>query len=126
MIDSFLDHIVYVAEHFGTDHVAIGTDCSMPCLSDKGIVWPNLRRSRPIFEQFWTPAVDPFEPTEKMNRCVAWTNWPLFTVGLVQRGFSEGRHPQNHRRKCDACNTGNPRRVFLIRNHRKLTTAGTG
>jgi len=89
MIDSFLDHIVYVAEHFGTDHVAIGTDCSMPCLSDKGVVWPNLRRSRPIFEQFWTPAVDPFEPTEKMNDSVAWTNWPLFTVGLVQRGFSD-------------------------------------
>lgn len=89
MIDSFLDHIVYVAEHFGTEHVAIGTDRSSPCLSEGGIVWPNSRRSRPIFEQFWTPAIDPFKATKQMNNSVAWTNWPLFTVGLVQRGFSD-------------------------------------
>ncbi len=88
-IDSFLDHIVHVAEHFGVDHVAIGTDRVAECLSTEGIVWPNLRRSRPIFEQFWTPAVDPFEATAEMRLSVAWTNWPLFTVGLVQRGFSD-------------------------------------
>ncbi|MDD3954013.1 MAG: membrane dipeptidase [Lentisphaeria bacterium] len=89
MIDSFLDHIVYVAENFGAEHVAIGTDRSSQCFSEAGIVWPQMRRSRPIFEQFWTPAIDPFETTETMTDSVAWTNWPLFTVGLVQRGFSD-------------------------------------
>ena len=89
MIDSFLDHIVYVAENFGADHVAIGTDRSTRCFAEAGVGWPSIRRSRPIFEQFWTPAVAPFEATEKMYDSVAWTNWPLFTVGLVQRGFSD-------------------------------------
>ncbi len=89
MIDSFLDHIVYVAENFGVEHVAIGTDRSNSCLPKENLVWPSSRRSRPIFEQFWAPAIDPFETTEQMNCSVAWTNWPLFTVGLVQRGFSD-------------------------------------
>ena len=25
----------------------------------------------------------------KMTSSIAWTNWPLFTVGLVQRGHSD-------------------------------------
>ncbi len=26
---------------------------------------------------------------ERMVKSLAWTNWPLFTVGLVQRGYSD-------------------------------------
>ncbi|MBP5183278.1 MAG: membrane dipeptidase, partial [Lentisphaeria bacterium] len=27
--------------------------------------------------------------TEEDSLTLAWTNWPLFTVGLVQRGYSD-------------------------------------
>ncbi len=30
---------------------------------------------------------------------LAWTNWPLFTVGMVQRGYSRRRHPEDPRRQ---------------------------
>ncbi|HAW29923.1 MAG TPA: dipeptidase, partial [Planctomycetaceae bacterium] len=32
---------------------------------------------------------DPFVETPEMRTSVSWTNWPLFTVGLVQRGYSD-------------------------------------
>jgi membrane dipeptidase len=88
-IDSFIDHIAYVAERFGADHVAIGTDRRAEYFIPPKNAMPDIRRSRPIFEQFWTPAVEPFAETAEMLQSVAWTNWPLFTVGLVQRGFSD-------------------------------------
>ena len=45
---------------------------------------------RPIWEQYWTHPGD-VDGTMTMDQynSVAWTNWPLFTVGLVQRGFSD-------------------------------------
>ncbi len=88
MIDSFLDHIDYVAESFGTDAVAIGSDNgSCTDIVDHSKMDGIIRR--PIFEQYWTPACAPFEMTKEMFATVAWTNWPLFTVGLVQRGYSD-------------------------------------
>ncbi|MCS7465954.1 dipeptidase [Stieleria sp. ICT_E10.1] len=32
---------------------------------------------------------DDFKTTSQMNQSLAWTNWPLFTVGLVQRGHRD-------------------------------------
>ena len=32
---------------------------------------------------------DDFKTTKQMTDSIAWTNWPLFTVGLVQRGHSD-------------------------------------
>ena len=32
---------------------------------------------------------DNFKTTGEMNESIAWTNWPLYTVGLVQRGHSD-------------------------------------
>ena len=87
MIDSLLDHIDYLVENFGAAHVAIGTDNG----TRVGEVKPGLLKSkaRPIFEQFWTPPIDPFDSTPEMMNSMTWTNWPLFTVGLVQRGHSD-------------------------------------
>ena len=31
----------------------------------------------------------PARPTSQAGRSIAWTNWPLFTVGLVGRGYSD-------------------------------------
>jgi membrane dipeptidase len=39
------------------------------------------------WEALWPP--DSFKETEEMRKSMAWTNWPLFTVGLVQMGYSD-------------------------------------
>jgi len=33
--------------------------------------------------------VDNYRPKPQADASLAWTNWPLFTVGLVQRGHSD-------------------------------------
>ena len=46
----------------------------------------------PLFENHW-PQDDPLSKPEwnkpEQLDSMAWTNWPLFTVGLVQRGYSD-------------------------------------
>jgi membrane dipeptidase len=88
-IGVFLDHIDHVVKRFGIDHVAIGTDVAYTSrnasLEQKKI--PRQPRSRPRWAALWP--VDPFVTTPAANESLAWTNWPLFTVGLVQRGYSD-------------------------------------
>tara|TARA_R110002095_G_scaffold61647_1_gene52105 strand:- start:1262 stop:2611 length:1350 start_codon:yes stop_codon:yes gene_type:complete len=88
-ISALLDHIDYVVKTFGIDHVAIGTDVSYTsrnnALESKKV--PRAPRSRTPWRSLW-PA-DPFIETPAMRTSVSWTNWPLFTVGLVQRGYSD-------------------------------------
>ena len=87
-IRAMLDHIEYVARKFGADHVAIGTDRSST-LSPMVTERPEPEMM-PIWEQFWTPPAEPDIPvSDEQFRSIAWGNWPLFTVGLVQRGFSD-------------------------------------
>jgi membrane dipeptidase len=91
-VGAFLDHIDYVAKKFGVEHVAIGTDCAyvsrhtaaerakmkMPKHTDG-------RRIAPRWEALWPEGSLPGQTDPSL----AWTNWPLFTVGLVQRGYSD-------------------------------------
>ena len=88
-IKTFLDHVDYVARKFGVDHVAIGTDHGMT-LPGKGPKRPAPNPSRPIWESFWRQPYAHITPelTDAHNS-MAWTNWPLFTVGLVQRGYTD-------------------------------------
>ena len=86
-IKTFIDHIDYVARTFGVDHVAIGTDHGQAL----GEVTYDGKHpaNRNIFEQFWTASGANGTMTEDQYNSVAWTNWPLFTVGLVQRGYKD-------------------------------------
>ena len=88
-ISEFLNHIEYVAKKFGTEHVAIGTDVAYQSrnasLENKRI--PRRAKARTRFAALW-PA-DPYVTTPDATQSLAWTNWPLFTVGLAQRGFSD-------------------------------------
>ena len=88
-IAELLNHIDYVAKKFGPDYVGIGTDVpytsSHANRQNKKI--PAYRRSRTRWEALWPD--DPFKETDTMRRSMAWTNWPLFTVGLVQKGYSD-------------------------------------
>jgi len=85
-INAMLDHINYVVKRFGADHVAIGTDVAYTPSSSDGLKLPG-RRSRPRFENFWPP--DAFANYPSQHASMAWTNWPFFTVGMVERGHSD-------------------------------------
>ncbi|WP_417394009.1 dipeptidase [Gimesia chilikensis] len=88
-ISRLIDHIDYVVKKFGIDHIAIGTDVAYTSrnstLENKKV--PRAPRSRTPWRSLWPP--DSFHTTSEMSTSVSWTNWPLFTVGLVQRGYSD-------------------------------------
>ena len=86
---ALLDHIDHVVKKFGPDHVAIGTDVAYQSRNATGETakLPSRPRRRVRFAALWPP--DDFKTTEQMTQSLAWTNWPLFTVGLVQRGHSD-------------------------------------
>ena len=88
-IQVLLNHIDHVVKKFGVDHVAIGTDVAYSSqnsdLERKKV--PRLRRGRREFRSLWPS--DDYVTTSQARDSIAWTNWPLFTVGLVQRGYSD-------------------------------------
>ena len=88
-INAFLDHIDYVVKTFGADHVAIGTDVawSSPNSSAEQKKVPRRPKGRKEFRLLWPE--DDYKTTEQATQSLAWTNWPMFTVGLVQRGYSD-------------------------------------
>lgn len=90
-LNALLDHLDYAIQRFGAEHVAIGTDIayvSQHSASENAKVSrvPNSNSSE-RWEALWPP----FEFTESSTAVtsLAWTNWPLFTVGLVSRGHSD-------------------------------------
>ncbi|NLF92708.1 MAG: dipeptidase [Oligosphaeraceae bacterium] len=87
-IAMFLNHLEYLRNTFGAEHVAIGTDHGITC--GNGPTGGNNRPYRRIWESYWPEGYNHgFVVTETMNESLAWSNWPLFTVGMVQRGFSD-------------------------------------
>ena len=93
-LSAMLDHIDYVAKKFGVDHVTIGTDRPYvsSAVAEENRKIPGRRGSRTRWEALWPPDDPLFSPEwrqERQGLSMAWTNWPLFTVGLVQRGYSD-------------------------------------
>ncbi len=88
-INALLNHVDYVVTKFGVDHVAVGTDVAYTsqhsAVENKKV--PKQTKSRPEFRSLWPK--DNFTTTATMTDSLAWTNWPLLTVGLVQRGYSD-------------------------------------
>jgi len=93
-ISSLLDHIDHVAKKFGSGAVTIGTDrayCALQSEGEGAKINPRCKQ-RDRWESFWPPgdrirAPEWLKPEQLQS--MAWTNWPLFTVGLVQRGYSD-------------------------------------
>ena len=86
-LSAMLDHIEYLVKRFGAERVAIGTDIAyIPIRSDAEYRKMGRRpRGRTRYEALWPPgALD-----NKSHPSLAWTNWPMFTVGMVQRGISD-------------------------------------
>jgi membrane dipeptidase len=90
-ISTMLDHIDYVAKTFGCDHVTIGTDRSYSSYQETGTP-PQTRRLRKRWESLWPPGdrtgANEWRQ-EHQVQSLQWTNWPIITVGLVQRGYSD-------------------------------------
>ncbi|MFM7038548.1 MAG: dipeptidase [Planctomycetaceae bacterium] len=88
-IRAFLDHLEYAVKTFGAEHVAIGTDTAWSSSNSRAqsALLPKRPRARQPFRSLW-PA-DDFQTTELMTSSLSWINWPVFTVGMVIRGFSD-------------------------------------
>ena len=88
-IAAMMKHIDYVVKKFGSEHVAIGTDVAYTSIYAKqeNSKVPSPASGRTRWEALW-PA-DDFIEQPAMVQSLAWTNWPLFTVGMVQMGYSD-------------------------------------
>ncbi|MFN7934185.1 MAG: membrane dipeptidase [Bryobacteraceae bacterium] len=89
-IRAMLDHIDYAVKTFGPDHVAIGTDVAYVSrnAAAENRKLPKRNRQRTRWEALW-PAGSLGGGTPEQARSMAWTNWPVFTIGMVQRGHSD-------------------------------------
>lgn len=95
-INALLDHIDYVVTHFGPDYAAIGTDrvyltrdADVELAKARAYGNPNRPRR---WESLWPEDDQYFLPRyreDELYSCLDWTNYPLFTVGMVQRGYSD-------------------------------------
>ncbi len=90
-IHTLLDHIDHVVKLLGVDHVAIGTDTTVVATVDK-------QRRKPIASAYttrwwgaWWNQQTHNATTSEAHRygSLAWTNWPLLTVGLAMRGYED-------------------------------------
>jgi membrane dipeptidase len=103
-IATFLDHIDHVVKRFGDDHAAIGTDVAYisrlsrekrpgldkldePTRTKVQMIDTRLANGPPRWEGLWPR--DDYLAKPHGIQSLAWTNWPLFTVGMVQRGYSD-------------------------------------
>lgn len=92
-IVAFIDHLDYAINRYGAEGVCVGTDrvyrVPQTDLHEKLQTPPKARKQ---WEKLW-PAQDPIFSPEwhkpEQTKSLSWTNWPLFTVGLIQRGHSE-------------------------------------
>ncbi len=94
-LNALLDHVAYVVKHFGAEHVGIGTDVGYaPEGSDRALepFHPPAAKARrpwrslsPVNSSSALPAG--WTLTQELS--LRWTNFPLYTVGLVQRGLSD-------------------------------------
>ncbi len=90
---AMLDHIDYLTKRFGARHVAIGCDATYQPPHPSGVdqILGQVKQKK----SFWShwPPNDPLLKPGAEDECrtgsLAWTNWPLFTVGMVQRGYSD-------------------------------------
>lgn len=95
-ITALMDHLDHVIKTFGPQHVAIGCDISYTSRFEKEERAKILRRpdgSSPLggagdrWEHLWPK--DDFVTTPQAEQSIAWTNWPLFTLGMIMRGHSD-------------------------------------
>ncbi len=88
-INAMLNNIDYVKKKFGVEHVTIGTDVAYSSRNSKAEnkkAGPAPRTSK-AWRSLWPEGS--LSSNAKASQTMAWTNWPLFTVAMVQRGYSD-------------------------------------
>ncbi|MHC4874532.1 MAG: dipeptidase [Planctomycetota bacterium] len=91
-INAFLDHICHMVKVAGADHVTIGTDCFSTSLEgsrEANSKVSHLYKSRKNVGHLWPDFNQQNNFVEGHKESISWTNWPLFTVGLVERGLGD-------------------------------------
>ena len=95
-ITALMDHLDHVIQKFGARHAAIGCDVAYVSRFEKEERLKIQRRSdgsSPLsgpadrWEHLWPK--DDYQTTPQAEQSIAWTNWPLFTLGMIQRGHSD-------------------------------------
>ncbi|MEQ1850104.1 MAG: membrane dipeptidase [Chthoniobacteraceae bacterium] len=93
-LGAMLDHIDYIVKKFGADHVAIGTDIAYVSRNEEAERAKIPKRtdgrspSPARWEALWPQDSLGGGKSDALSG-LSWTNWPLFTVGMVQRGHSD-------------------------------------
>ena len=93
-LNRLLDHIDHVVKTFGADHCAIGTDVAYQSRFEEeerkkitkrpdGTAPATSDKSR--WEHLWP--LDSYRATREARESICWTNWPMFTLGMVVRGY---------------------------------------
>lgn len=83
-----LEHVRHAVKVVGAEHVTIGTDNSYLSPEEQRQIRPYPGRVR-INRSGWKPEHQAHSSVEHLCGSLAWTNWPLLTVGLVQLGLSD-------------------------------------
>lgn len=88
-IGVMMEHIDYVCQRFGAEHVAIGSDVAYASRhsSAESRKVPRGGPKRKQWRSLWPEGSLGVKGAAPLS--LAWTNWPLFTVGLVQRGYAD-------------------------------------
>ena len=87
-----LNHIEYIVKLIGPDHVQIGTDLQYRHDWDTASLpfYPKREFTGNKWWGIWEKNKWQVKnPQETVTGSLAWINWPLFTVGMVTRGFSD-------------------------------------
>ena len=90
-IVSVLDHLDHLVKLVGVDHAAIGTDVACTPSDPEGVELKPYPKTKSK-NRNWRPEHRTYVPgvsEECRTGSLVWTNWPYFTVGLVQRGYSD-------------------------------------
>ena len=95
-IVALMNHLDHLIQTFGPEHAAIGCDISYTSRFEKEERAKILRRpdgSSPLggagdrWEHLWPK--DDYRATPQAEQSIAWTNWPLFTLGMILRGHRD-------------------------------------
>jgi membrane dipeptidase len=92
-LNQVLNHIEYISKLVGVDHVGIGTDLQYSRRWPEEVYqmrgYPKSEYSTRWWGNWGNHPHAAAKPGESQYGSMAWINWPLFTVGLVVRGFSD-------------------------------------
>ena len=95
-ITAMMDHMDHLIKTFGASHAGIGVDSSYVSRFEKEERLKIEKRkdgssalggSADKWEHLWPK--DDYQASPEAEQSIAWTNWPIYTLGMVMRGHSD-------------------------------------